>query len=73
MYEVSYSQIVKDCVKESYPSYVILSDLERALAFASLLQKISTSEVKFEDILIKPFKFNEDEKIKENSSAVSEN
>lgn len=58
MYEVSFNQIVKDHEKESYPNCIYVSDLERALAIASMLQKVSTPEVKFDAIMVHPANFS---------------
>lgn len=40
---------------------IAVSDLERALAVASMLQKVSTPEVKFEEIEVVPFNSKENE------------
>lgn len=39
----------------------VVSDLERALALASLLQKISTDVVGFDRIIVEPFKIEDHE------------
>lgn len=38
-----------------------IAELERALALASILQKISTPEVKFEGVIVQPHKSEENE------------
>ena len=58
MYEVSFNLFVKDHAKESCPNYLVVPDLERALAVASMLQKVSTPEVTFDAIQVKPAKFD---------------
>lgn len=58
MYKVSFNQIVKDHENESCPNYLYCSDLERGLAIASLLQKVSTSDVQFDGIMVHPANFS---------------
>lgn len=57
MYEVSFKNVAKalDLPFEPLQS-VMCADLERALALASMLQKVSTPEVQFGDITVQPFK-----------------
>lgn len=59
MYNVNFNQMYaypntdkSQEVTKCYPVQIIVDDLERALALASLLQKISTSAVQFQDICV---------------------
>lgn len=60
MYEVlftnEWAQTNKNYVR------LVVSDLERALAIASMLGKISTPEVQFGEIKVEPFKLEDHEK-----------
>lgn len=60
MYEVKFRYEGK--VTLPFTESVVVADLERALALASLLQKISTENVKFVSIIVEPFKVCKDEK-----------
>lgn len=60
MYEVKFKYEGK--VTLPFTECIVVADLERALALASLLQKISTENVKFVSIIVEPFKICQDEK-----------
>lgn len=63
MYDVFFSNEWAH-VNKNYVRLTV-AELERALALASMLQKISTPEVKFEDIIVEPTKSKENETEKE--------
>lgn len=62
MYEVKFMNEGKDLASVPFDSVLYVEDLERALALASMLGKISTLEVGFTDIKVTPSNLNDDEK-----------
>lgn len=62
MYVVSFKNAPKDlALPFAVVERFVVADLERALALASLLQKISTPEVPFGSIIVEPFIKEENE------------
>lgn len=62
MYEVKFMNDGKDLASVPFDSVLYVEDLERALALASMLGKISTPKVGFTDINVSPSKLNDHEK-----------
>lgn len=63
MYKVTFNNVVKAADLPFEPLQdVIVADLDRALAFASMIGKISTPEVQFGDIQVKPYELEDHEK-----------
>lgn len=57
MYQVRFEEVAKDRNFDHNATLlqgIACSDLERALALASLLQKISTEFVRYENIIVEP-------------------
>lgn len=61
MYEVTFQNESKDHPSLPFNSVLFVEDLERALALASMLHKISSPYVKFTNIHVQPSNLNENE------------
>ena len=62
MYGVQFKNEGKDLSSVPFDSVLLVEDLERALALASILGKISTPKVGFTEIKVSPFNENDHEK-----------
>lgn len=64
MYEVTFLNEGSELSSVPFNSVLFVEDLERALALASMLGKISTLKVGFNDIHVQPSNINKNEKKK---------
>lgn len=64
MYEVTFCNEGSEIASVPFDSVLFVEDLERALALASMLGKISTTKVGFNNIQVQPSILNKNEKKK---------
>lgn len=64
MYQVKFILKCKGEINVTMPfcDCILCGDVDRALALASMLRKISTPEVEYAEVIVEPFKSKDDEK-----------